>query len=377
MKKNVAERESVTRKRAVDEDGLHARRLDRVRALLAEHDADAALLSSMPDVRWACGFTGSNGLLLVRPGAAHFVTDGRYREQAAREAQGAAVHVPGYDLIGHLEEERLLGDARRIAFQSDRVSVAALEKWQEALEDRAWVPVKGLLKEIVAIKDEGEVDKIRAAQAITDDVFDHILGVIRPGLSEKDLAAEIVYQHLKRGAERMAFDPIVAGGPNGALPHARASERELQRGELIVLDIGGVRGGYASDMTRTVALGEPGAEARRVYGLVLEAQQAALDAARAGLESKALDAAARDVIEAAGHGDDFGHSLGHGVGLRTHEWPSVSYRRDYALPAGAAVTIEPGVYLPGRFGVRIEDIVVLREGGSENLTRSPKELIVL
>ena len=335
------------------------------------------LLSAMPDVQWACGFTGSNGLLLVRGGgAAHFVTDERYRGQAAQEVQAAEVHVPGYDLVGHMEEEGLLHKGEQVFFQSNRVSVATLEQWKEKLEGVVWRPMGGGLKALVASKDEGEIRKMRAAQRVTEDVFEYILDLLQPGLREKALAAEIVFQHLKRGADRMAFDPIVASGPNGALPHARATERRLQEGELVVIDMGGVVQGYASDMTRTVAVGSPGEEAREVYRLVRRAQEGALEAARAGIESKVLDAAARSVIEAAGYEEAFAHSLGHGLGLRTHEWPSVSYRRDYTLPRGAVVTIEPGVYLPDRFGVRIEDTVVLREDGAENLTCAPKDLIV-
>jgi Xaa-Pro aminopeptidase len=186
-----------------------------------------------------------------------------------------------------------------------------------------------------------------------------------------------VYGHLRRGAERMAFEPIVASGSNGALPHARPTDRPLRAGDLVVLDFGGVLDGYASDMTRTVAVGEPGEEARRVHAAVREAQEAAIGAARAGIRTDELDAAARDVLRRHGLGEAFMHGLGHGIGLQTHEWPRVSYQRQDTLPPGCAITIEPGAYLEGRFGVRIEDIVVLHADGCRNLTRAPKELIVL
>jgi Xaa-Pro aminopeptidase len=191
------------------------------------------------------------------------------------------------------------------------------------------------------------------------------------------VAAEIVYQHLQRGAARMSFDPIVAGGEHGAIPHNRPTGRVLKQGDMVVLDFGCVIDGYASDMTRTVALGEPGASARAVYDVVLDAQERAIDAVHAGMSTKALDRVARDTITEAGYGEYFGHGLGHGIGLQTHEWPRLSYHVDDELPEGATVTIEPGIYLPGQFGVRIEDIVVVRDGGCQNLTSSPKSLIVL
>ena len=352
-------------------------RIGRIRALVEEREADAALLSSLPDVRWACGFTGSSGLLLVHAdGEADFLTDGRYREQAAREVSNAEVHVTRRDLVEYIDSQYLLRKGERVLFQSDDVTIARLEEWQDQLERVEWVAAKGLVRELVAMKDEYEISKMRAAQRLTEDVFKSISSLVWRGLTERELAAEIVHQHLREGAERMAFEPIVAGGPNGALPHARSTGRRLQQGDLVVVDMGGVVDGYASDMTRTVAVGEPGEEARVVYDVVRRAQEAALEAARPGMASDALDAVAREVIEEAGYGNEFPHSLGHGLGLRTHEWPSVSYRREYELPAQSVVTIEPGVYLPNRLGVRIEDTVVLREEGVENLTQAPKDLVV-
>ena len=346
-------------------------------SILPDHRVDAALVTFLPDIRWACGFTGSNGFVIVLPGKVHFLSDGRYKAQARQEVHGAVVHTPGYELFEYAAQENLLGDARCILYQADHVTVAQLEQWRALWPSVEWVPGRRLLTMAVASKTDEEVARIRRAQRITGAVFEHMLGVIRPGLSEQEVAAEIVYQHLLRGAQKMSFDPIVASGTRGALPHARASAKRLEPGELVVLDFGCFLDGYASDMTRTVALGEPGEEARTVYGIVLEAQQRAIKQARAGLSTRALDGMARSVIEAAGYGDYFTHSLGHGIGLQTHEWPRVSFHVDEVLPAGVAVTIEPGVYLPGRFGIRIEDIVVLRPDGCENLTASPKELIIL
>ena len=351
--------------------------LEKIRARLRELEAEAALLSFLPDVRWACGFSGSNAVLIVRPDATHFLTDGRYGAQAQREVTGAEIHIPGYDLLDHAKEEQLFGTARTVLFQSDHTTVARLGEMEEQFPEITWQPAKTFLSEAVAAKTREEVEKIHAAQRLTDAVFDHLMSFIEPGMTERAVAAEIAYQHLRRGAEKMAFEPIVASGPNGALPHARPTDRQIQRGEMVVIDMGGFLDGYASDMTRTLAVGPPSEEARRGYELVRTAQACALDAARAGMTGKALDRVARDVIEAGGHGEHFPHSLGHGVGLQVHEWPSVSYRREHVLPEGAAVTIEPGIYVPEQFGIRIEDVVVLRAGGCDNLTAAPKELIVL
>lgn len=356
---------------------MSAERIDTIRRLAQEHDTDAVLLTFLPDIRWAVGFTGSNGILAVTAEAAHFVTDGRYTEQAASEVEGADVHVPGYALFEHAREAGLLSGAASVLVQSDHVTLAQHEQLCEVFPDVTLTSVSGLLNEVVAAKTEDEIEAIRRAQHVTEEVFDELLPFIGPGVSETDLAAEIVYQHMKRGASAMAFDPIVGSGPRGALPHGRPSSRTLQPGELIVIDMGCVLNGYNSDMTRTVALGDPGDEARRAYGVVLDAQQRAVAAVKAGESGKKIDGIARAVIAEAGLGDYFSHGLGHGVGLQVHEWPRLSYQVEHILPENAVVTVEPGVYLPNRFGIRIEDLVVARAEGPEVLTRTPKELLVL
>jgi Xaa-Pro aminopeptidase len=355
-----------------------ANRLDRVRPVLDEHDAGAVLLTAMPNIRWACGFTGSNALLIVRSGGADFVTDGRYDAQANQEVDGAEVHVTRGGLRSYVAEEDLIGEAGRVVVQADDLTVAAFDKWRDQAPDVEWVPVRHLLVEPVARKDEGEIDRIRRALAVTETVYDRVVETIEPGQTEREVAAEIVYQHLKLGAEEMSFDPIVASGPNAALPHARPTDRTIEAGDLIVIDMGGVVEGYASDTTRTVAVGPPSDEARRGYEAVRRAQEKAVAAAEAGMTGKELDAVARSVLEDAGLGDHFAHSLGHGVGLQVHEWPRVSHTSDEPLPTGACVTIEPGVYVPDEgYGVRIEDMIVLRDGGCDNLSTLSKDLHVL
>jgi Xaa-Pro aminopeptidase len=350
-------------------------RIPRVQARLDDIEATAILLTSSPDIRWACGFTGSNGVLLVGPDEAHFLTDGRYREQAREEVgESAVVHIVQGGLLSYIGAEDLLAPYGQVAYQADNLTVARRDVLVEQTDRVDWTPETQFLTHQRGVKQDVEVDAIRSAQRLTEQVYDHLVEWVRPGQTEREVAAEIVHQHLKRGADSMSFDPIVASGPNAACPHARPTDRTLRDGDLVVIDMGGFRAGYASDMTRTIAVGTPPDAARRGYELVREAQERALDVAEAGMTGEDLDKVARSVIEESGYGDAFVHGLGHGIGLEVHEWPRVSYTNPDALPEGACVTIEPGVYLPDDgYGVRIEDIVVLREGGSEKLTRAPKE----
>lgn len=355
-----------------------ANRLSRVRQQLEQFEADAILLSSPPNIRWASGFTGSNGLLLVKPDEAVFVTDGRYTEQARQEVDGAEVTISRDGLMSRLREGEYLTDLDCVVFQADHVTAARYEQLQENCPGIRWMPESGILNRPVAEKEQVEVEQIQNAQSITEAVYDEVLEILEPGLTERDVAAEITYQHLKRGADKMAFDPIVAAGPNGARPHARPTDRVLQAGDFVVIDMGCVLDGYASDMTRTIALGSPSTAAKRGYDVVLKAQRQAIDAAQAGMTGKELDAVARNVIENDGLGDYFAHGLGHGIGLEVHEWPRVSHTVEDTLPHRTCITIEPGVYVPEKdFGVRIEDIVVLGEGGCTNITSSEKELVCL
>ncbi len=364
--------------------GPKGTRLDAIRARAVASGAEAAVITHRADIRWATGFTGSNGILVVTPEAAHFVTDGRYDVQARREVQDAEVHVPGYKLWEHVAESGWLAasggqgsGASGVAFQSDHVTVQQRQRLDDVFEGVGWIPVEQLLVQDVAAKTPAEVDAVRQAQALTCEVFRSIEPLLQPDTSEKEIANRIVAEHLKRGVTSMAFEPIVGSGPNGALPHARAGDRRLASGDMVVLDMGGYLDGYASDLTRTVAIGEPGEDARAAYAAVLAAQEAAIAGAHAGVSGAHLDGLARGVLADAGLAEYFTHSLGHGVGLDVHEWPRLSGAADHVLPAGATVTVEPGVYLPERFGIRIEDIIAVTDGGCENLTPLAKELLVM
>lgn len=348
-----------------------------VRGLLEKYGVDAAFLTHMPTVRWASGFTGSNAVILVRQGDLHFLSDMRYAEQARKEVSDAKVHTTSGDIYGYVQERGLLDRARTVLIQTDHIAVSTYWFWQSLWPHVKWVPGELLLAREMATKTDEEIALMRRAQLVTDAALENVIRCIRPGMTEQDLAAEIVYQTLCRGAERMSFNPIVSSGYRGSLPHARPSSKALDKGELLVLDFGCVVDGYVSDLTRTLAIGEPGSEARAAYDVVLEAQKRAMDAVRPGILCRQLDAVARNYIEESGYGGMFVHSLGHGIGTEVHEWPRLSHWSDAALPENATVTLEPGIYVPDRFGIRIEDTVVVTRDGARRLGKSSQTLKVV
>lgn len=336
-----------------------------------------AVITSAENRRYFSGFTGSNGMLLIAPDGFSLITDFRYREQAKLQAEGFEVTI-----AARSEEPGTLRDAiaarslKAVGFESERVSYAQYERLRAALGVEL-VPVDDDINALRAIKSEGELNCIREAARIADAVFAHMLTFLRPGMTEIDAAAEIEYQMKKRGAEGAAFPAIVASGENGALPHAEPSQKKLQNGELVVIDFGARVNGYCSDMTRTVALGHISSEAKAIYTLVLQAQEAALDALRPGLSAKDADETARELLRAAGYAGQFGHGLGHGVGINVHEAPTLNGLSRDVLAPGMVVTVEPGIYLPGKLGVRIEDLCAVCEDGLQNFTSSTKEIVIL
>lgn len=344
---------------------------------LDEYGLDAMLVTSQPGERYAVGFHGE-GLALVTKTDCWYFTDSRYIEAANREIAGA--HI---DCVSRGRGHRALAaqviraqGLEKVGFESDSLSVDALELYQRELPCTL-IAAPGLICELRRAKDAEELERMRRSQAIADKAFANILDYIRPGVTEREVAARLIYELMRLGAERPSFDPIVAAGANGSMPHAVPSDTVIEPGMFVTLDFGGVYHGYCSDMTRTVAVGQPADEMRQVYNIVLNAQLAGLSAARAGIAGCEVDGAARAVIEQAGYGEYFGHALGHSLGLEIHESPNFSPGEQTVMPVGAVVSCEPGIYLPGRFGVRIEDVVILQEDGCENITTSPKELIIL
>ena len=353
--------------------------IERIQEILKERGLDGLLLTDEKNQRYAAGFAFTDGAVLVGREKAWLITDSRYIE-AAEKAAAAGVTVWLYDrerpLMARLKAAIREAGMARLAAEDGKLSHREYLAYEKAL-GMALLPAGELMAKLRATKTEEEIGAMRAAQAIAERALEEVLGLIQPGMTEKQVMAELVYRTLRHGSEGNSFDPIVVSGPNTSLPHGVPGDRVIRRGDFVTMDFGCLKDGYCSDMTRTVAVGEVSDEMRNVYDIVLKAQLAGIAAARAGIPGKEIDAAARKVITQAGYGPWFGHGFGHSLGLDIHEAPSANLRGEEPMPVGAVCSAEPGIYLPGRFGVRIEDVMILREGGCEVITKAPKELIIL
>jgi Xaa-Pro aminopeptidase len=353
---------------------------DRAQALtklLPDAGIDVLLVTELTNVRYLTGYTGSSGIALVGPLTRTFITDFRYVEQAAAQVHPSFARVRAQQELVEVVENALPDGPVRLGFEDAHTSVRQHRRLAELLGERVeLIGATGLVEQLRAVKEPAEIEAIRAAAEVADASFRRLVAEGLVGRTERQVALALEQEMRERGADRPSFDTIVAAGSHGALPHASPRHVEIKRGDLVVIDWGAELGGYCSDCTRTVAAGEPGAEAREVYDLVLEAQEAGLKAVTAGANGREVDGVARAVIAAGGHGEQFGHGLGHGVGLQIHESPRLSQRSTDDLQAGNVVTVEPGVYIPGRFGVRIEDLVVATDDACEILTSVPKRLIM-
>lgn len=345
---------------------------------LPELELDGFLVTGLTNVRYLTGFTGSNGQALVTADGGVFLTDGRYTEQSRHE-------VPDLDRVTYAsslphavaEQAARLG-VRRLGFEAHQVTVRLHERLTDAAQGVELVAGGEEVERIRWVKDDEELDLLRRAQAVTDQAFDDVLDELAVGISEQQVARHLEALLRRDGADGLAFDPIVAFGEHAAEPHHEPAHRTLDEGDVIKLDFGALFGGYHADMTRTVAFGEPASELRKIHDIVRQAQQAGIDAVREGVTGAEVDAAARGVIDGAGYGEAFSHGLGHGVGLDIHEGPRLG--RDFAdhvLPARAVVTVEPGIYVPGLGGVRIEDMVEVAADGCRVIGNASRELIEL
>lgn len=347
---------------------------------LESRGLDAMLLTGEANRFYASGFhsAGTDGVALVTRNRAYYFTDARYIEAADRCVRGAEVQMVGrgrgYTTL--LEEVVQSQKLRQVGFEDAYMTVADCQLYRKALSCEL-VPATELLLELRCVKDSRELENMVAAQRIAERALEELLNEIRPGITEKEIAARLQYLMLHYGAENMSFDPIAVSGSNGSMPHGVPSEKPLAAGEFLTMDFGCIKNGYCSDMTRTVAIGFATEEMQLVYQTVLAAQVAGITAARAGATGAAIDSAARRVIADAGYGEYFSHSFGHGVGVEIHEAPNATPGNGNPLPAGAVISAEPGIYLPGKMGVRIEDVIVLKEGGCVNITKAPKELLIL
>lgn len=354
-------------------------RFQKIAEKLASYGLDAMMITSEPNRLYAAQFHSTAGVALVTREKSWFFTDSRYMEAARKQIDGAELRLNTTDVtLNDLTNEVIRAQGiQKLGFEDQYATVAEYNVWKEKLACRELVPASGLLSELRMVKDEEEIRSLVSAQRIAEKALQDVLAFIKPGVTEREISAYLQYRMLCGGAEKMSFEPIVVSGPNGSMPHGVPSAKPVAEGEFITIDFGCVWGGYCSDTTRTVAVGHVTEEMNKVYHTVLQAQLAGIAVAKAGAAGKAVHEAAAKVIGGAGYGEYFGHGFGHGVGVEIHEEPTASERNAKPLPEGAVISAEPGIYIPGRFGVRIEDVLVITRDGNIDITEAPKELIIL
>lgn len=349
-------------------------RVNKLQGQLEANGIDGLLVTKRENIRYLSGFTGSSGVLVITAQSASFITDFRYTEQAASQVKGFDIIEHKTSLIKSVAEVVTEQAVKRLGIEQDDMTVGQFRTYEKEVE---LVETSGIVEKLRLIKDESEIKIMKEAAAIADAAFAHIQTFIRPGRTEKEVANELEMFMRAQGADSSSFDMIVASGHRSALPHGVASDKVIEAGELVTLDFGAYYQGYCSDITRTLAIGDISDELRTIYDTVLRAQLAGVEGTKAGITGIEADALTRDVIKDAGYGEYFGHSTGHGLGMEVHEAPGLSFRSETVLEPGMVVTIEPGIYIAGIGGCRIEDDVVVTETGNIRLTQSPKELITI
>ena len=349
-----------------------------IQSKLAENGLDAMLITSPSNRKYAADFASSAGMALVSKEKVSFWIDSRYIEAAKNGIVGADVEMVSMnrDYTARLNREIEAQGLKRIGIEEEAISFGEYGKWTKELHAEL-VPAQNILTQLRMSKDSEELEQLIRAQRIAEEAFRQVLELIRPGMTERQVAAELIYRMLSEGADGVSFEPIVVTGVKSSMPHGVPDDTVIQSGDFLTMDFGCRLGGYCSDMTRTVAIGSVTPEMRRVYDTVLLAQKTAISRARAGMTGAELDAVAREVIRDAGYGDCFGHGFGHGVGLDVHEAPTAGTTGKEVMPVNAVISAEPGIYLEGRFGVRIEDVIILKQEGCEDIMRAPKELLIL
>lgn len=351
-------------------------KLQKVRESLGKLGLDGLLITSDYNRRYISNFTGSSGVVLIGLTDAKFITDFRYVEQATKQCEGFEVVKHVGSVPEEVAAQAKLQGIKKLGFEQDHVTYSSYKAFDEAV-DAELTPVSGLVEKIRLIKTDAEIKILKVAADIADAAFKHILDFIRPGITELEVSNELEFFMRKAGATSSSFDTIVASGNRSALPHGVASNKIIEKGDFVTMDYGAYYNGYISDITRTIAVGEPDAKLREVYEIVYEAQRLGMEGIKPGMSGKEADALTRDYITEKGYGEYFGHSTGHGIGLEVHEGPALSHKSDIILEPGMIVTVEPGIYLPGIGGVRIEDDTIITKEGNESLTHSTKELIIL
>jgi len=353
-----------------------ALRVARLRALLRRSSVEAVLILDLKNIRYLTGFSGSDGALLVGAGKPVLLVDGRYTTQAKEQAPGVRA-VLYRDKASGIADALSAGGFERVGFEPAVVTVELHGALRRKTKKVRWMPLPSELGALRAVKDEKEIESIGRASRIADAALRSTLERMRPGMCERDIAIELEHAMRTKGADAPSFDTIIASGPNSALPHSRPGMRKIRRGDFLVVDFGAVCRGYHSDETCTFAVGRADRKQEKIYAVVKEAHDRALESVGPGVACRAVDAAARGVIEKAGYGSCFSHGTGHGVGLDVHEAPRLSTLSEAVLEEGMVITIEPGIYIPGFGGVRIEDMVLVEKGGARVLTKFSKELQVI
>jgi Xaa-Pro aminopeptidase len=348
------------------------RRIRELKLLMKSESVRALLVTRREDVRYLTGFTGSAGSVLVTPGRPCLITDFRYKTQAGLQTSGITIQIQKKDFPSALQDAALRRGAGTVWFDESSLTIDALKKLRK--RSLTFRGCRDLVGELRQLKDREEIRAITRAVRRAEESFRELKKYIRPGAREQDLALMLEFLMRGKGAKKAAFDSIIASGGNGAMPHAGVTNRRIKQGDLVTFDFGAEADGYFSDMTRTYCIGRPTARQREIHGLVEAAQSAAIKAARPGMSCKAVDAAARDMIRTAGHGEHFGHGTGHGIGLMVHEAPSLSPLSTHTLDTNMVFTVEPGVYVPGWGGVRIEDMLLMTPRGPNVLTGLPREI---
>jgi len=357
-------------------DSIYSKRQKDLRMVLDERGLDGMLITNLTNVRYISGFTGSAASCLITPEGQYFVTDGRYIEQSKAQVKGFERFIDMNSHLSQIKDNNLNPNGFKLAFEGDHMSYALYENMISMFPNTKWENSSMILEDLAAVKDDHELECIRTAVEVTDKVYEEILPMLRPGFTEKQVANTMVSKY-REYAEGEAYSPIVATGPNGALPHAIPTDREFQNGDFIVIDAAAKYGGYHADMTRTPVVGKATEKHKEVYSIVKEAQQRGCDIAKAGVPCKEVDAATREYIGEMGYGKYYTHGTGHGLGLEIHTSPRFSPQSEQVLEVNNVMTIEPGIYLAGWGGVRIEDDIIIGKDDCEILNQTTKDLVVL
>lgn len=370
-------RETCNRNLYCKNGGLSVDRLTRLKEEIAKEGLDGLVITNHTNRRYMTGFTGSEGIVLISPNEAKIIVDFRYFSQVKDEVSQLEIIESESSVFKQVISEVKKMKIKKLGYEEEDMTCSVYRKYQESLEGIELVPTAGLIEKLRVEKDESEWESLKKAANIADKTFEHILGFIKPGVTEKEIALEMEFFMRKEGADSSSFDMIIASGVRSALPHGQPTNKKVERGEMITLDFGALYEGYRSDITRTIALGEPDEQLKEIYQIVLESQIHCIKGVKPGIGCDEVDKLARDYIKSKGYGSYFGHGTGHGIGLDIHEGPSLSSQSKEILAPGMVITIEPGIYLPNIGGVRIEDDVLVTPTGYEVLTKSPKELIVI